>query len=41
MKRGEYGENKEVVNIEKMVFVIFDILLKQNKKKRKPMATNY
>ena len=41
MKREEYGENKEVGNIEKMVFVIFDILLKQSKKERKPMATNY
>jgi len=41
MKREEYGENKEVGNIEKIVFVIFDILLKQSEKERKPMATNY
>jgi len=34
-------KHKEVGNIEKMVFVIFDIFLKQNKKERKPMATNY
>ena len=33
MKREECGENKEVGNIEKMIFVIFDILLKQSKKK--------
>jgi len=41
MEREEYGENKEVGNIEKIFFVIFDILLKQGKKERKPMATNY
>ena len=41
MKREEYGENKEVGNIEKIVFVIFDILLKQSKKKRKLIANNY
>ena len=35
MKREEYGENKEVGNIEKMVFVIFEILLKQSKKEKK------
>ena len=41
MEREEYGENKEVGNIEKNVFVIFDILIKQSKKERKPLATNY
>ena len=41
MEKEEYGENKEVGNMEKMIFVIFDILLKQSKKKRKPIATNY
>ena len=34
-------KHKEVRNIEKMVFVIFDIFLKQNKKERKLMVTNY
>ena len=33
MKIEEYGENKEVGNIEKNVFVVFDILIKQNKNK--------
>ena len=41
MKREEYGENKEVKNIEKNVFVIFSIFLKQSKKEKKLMATNY
>ena len=41
MEREEYGENKEVGNIEMNVFVVFDILIKQSKKERKPMATNY
>ena len=41
MKREEYGENKEVGNIEKNIFVIFGIFLKQSKKERKLMATNY
>ena len=47
MKRNEkkewkekYGENKEVGNIEKNMFVIF-VYLKQSEKERKPMATNY
>ena len=40
MKREVY-ENKEVGNIKKNVFVIFDIFLKQSEKERKPMATNY
>ena len=35
MKREEYGENKKVGNIEKNVFVIFEIYLKQNKKRKK------
>ena len=34
MKREEYGENKEVGNIEKNVFVIFGIFLKQSKKEK-------
>ena len=38
MKR-EYGENKEVGNIEKNIFVILFVYLKQSKKKRKLMAT--
>ena len=41
MEREGYGEYKEVENIEKNVFVIFDIFLKQSKKERKLMATNY
>ena len=40
MEREEYGDNKEVKIIEKMVFMIFDIFLKQSKKKRKLMASN-
>jgi len=39
MKREVYGENKDR-NIKQMVFVIFDIFLKQNKNERKFM-TNY
>ena len=35
------GENKEVRNIEKNVFVIFGIFLKQSKKETKLVATNY
>ena len=35
VKREEYGENKELKNIEKMIFVIFDMLLKQSKNKKK------
>jgi len=34
MKRKEYGVNKDR-NIEDMVFVIFSILLKQSKKRKK------
>ena len=41
VKREEYGENKEVGNIEKNVFVGFGLFLKQVKKERKLMATNY
>ena len=41
MKEKSTVKNEEVGNIEKMVFVVFYILLKQSKKKRKPMATNY
>ena len=41
MEREGYGENKEVENIEKNAFVIFSIFLKQSKKERKLMATNY
>ena len=37
----KYGENKEVGRIEKNVFVVFDIFLKQSKKERNLMATNY
>ena len=37
----KYGENKEVGNIEKMIFVIFEIYLKQSKNVRKPMSTSY
>ena len=40
MKREVYGENKDR-NIEEIVFVIFDIFLKQNKNERKSMTTNY
>ena len=34
-------KHEEVQNIEKMVFVFFGIFLKQSKKERKLMATNY
>ena len=37
----KYGENKKVRNIEKNVFVIFEVFLKQCGKERKLMATNY
>jgi len=40
MKREEYGGNKDR-NTEEKVFSVFDIFLKQNKKERKLMATNY
>ena len=38
MKREVYGENKDR-NIEKNIFVIFEIYLKQSEKERKLMAT--
>ena len=41
MKREEYVKHEEVGNIEKIVFVIFEIYLKQSKRKRKLMATYY
>ena len=41
MKKKSIVKYEEVGNIEKKVFVIFDIFLKQSKKERKPMATNY
>ena len=37
----KYGINKEVRNIEKNVFVVFDVFLKQYGKERKLMTTNY
>ena len=40
MKREVYGENKDRI-IEKNIFVIFEIYLKQSEKERKLMATNY
>ena len=40
MKREVYDGNKDR-NIEEKVFVIFEIFLKQSKKERKLMATNY
>ena len=40
MKIEGYSENKDR-NIEEMVFMIFVLFLKQSKKKRKFMATNY
>ena len=40
-KENSTVKHEEVKNIEKMIFVIFDIFLKQSKKKRKLMATNY
>ena len=39
MKREVYGENKEVGNIGKKIFVIVGVFLKKSKKK-KLMATN-
>ena len=34
-EKKEYGENKEVGNIKKNVFVVFEIYLKQSKKIKK------
>ena len=39
MKREGYGENKEVRNIEKKIFAIFVIFLKQSEKERKLIST--
>ena len=36
----KYGENKEVGNIEKNIFVILFVYLKQSEKEKKLMATN-
>ena len=41
MQREEYSGNKEVGKIEEKVFVIFEIYLKQSKKERKLIPTNY
>ena len=35
MEIEEYGETRRSKNIEEMIFVIFDIFLKQNKKRKK------
>jgi len=35
-----YGEDKDR-NVEKNIFVIFEIYLKQSKKEKKFMVTNY
>ena len=35
MKREEYGETQRSVKHRKMVFVVFDIILKQSKKGKK------
>ena len=40
MKREVYGENKDI-NIEKNIFVICVLFLKQSKNVMKPRATNY
>ena len=34
-------KHKELGNIEKNIFVVFGIFLKQSVKERKPMATNF
>ena len=41
MKREDYGENKEVGNVDEKVFVIFVLFLKQSKNVSKLMVTNY
>ena len=41
MKREEYGEKQRSGKHKKEVFVVFDILIKQSKKVRKPVVTNY
>ena len=40
-EREEYDETQGSGNTEEKIFVILDIFLKQSKKERKPMATNY
>ena len=34
-------KHEEVGNIEKNIFVVFDVFLKQSEKEREPIATNY
>ena len=41
MKREEYGETRRSDKHRKECICNFDILIKQSKKKRKYMATNY
>jgi len=41
MKKRSTVKHEEVGNIEKNIFIVFDIFLKQSEKERKPMATNY
>ena len=40
MKKRSTVKHEEVGNIEKNIFIVFDIFLKQSEKERKPMATN-
>ena len=41
MEKRSTVKNEEVGSIEKKIFVIFGIFLKQSEKERKLMATNY
>jgi len=41
VKREEYGETQRSGNIEGKIVVILFVFLKQSKKERKLMATNY
>jgi len=41
MKKRSTVKHEEMGNIEKNIFIVFDIFLKQSEKERKPMATNY
>ena len=41
MRREEYSETQRGGKHKKNVFMIFGIILKQSKKERKTMATNY
>ena len=41
MKREEYGETRRSENIKDKIFMVFEIYLKQSKKRIKLMATNY